>query len=108
MIFWVVRVKVIHGEYLLGRKFNLNVHQGATLTISFVGFESASVKASPKMHVVLRENNKLLDEVLVIGYGTSKRKDVTTSVSSVSTKTWSSVLLYQQVKLSRVKPLVSL
>lgn len=66
--------------------FNLNVHQGAMLTISFVGFESASVKASPKMHVVLRENNKLLDEVLVIGYGTSKRKDVTTSVSSVSTK----------------------
>ncbi len=66
--------------------FSINVKGGATLSVSYVGFAPASLKPSAKMHIVLQENNKLLDEVLVIGYGTSKRKDVTTSVSSVSTK----------------------
>lgn len=38
------------------------------------------------MNITLQEDNELLDEVVVIGYGSVKRKDVTTAVSTVSTK----------------------
>jgi TonB-linked SusC/RagA family outer membrane protein len=67
-------------------KFKMNAKAGATITVSYVGYQSMKVKASSQMNIVLKKNDQLLDEVLVIGYGTAKRKDVTTSVSSVSTK----------------------
>lgn len=65
--------------------FTLNVPQGAKLKFSYVGYTSKSVAAQPTMNVVLSEDEQLLEEVVVIGYGSVKRKDVTTAISSVST-----------------------
>ncbi|MCC8071714.1 MAG: TonB-dependent receptor [Bacteroidales bacterium] len=65
--------------------FELTCAEGATLVISSIGYETQSVKAAPEVKVVMQENN-VLDEVIVIGYGTVKRGDVTTAVSSVSSK----------------------
>ncbi|WP_071147522.1 SusC/RagA family TonB-linked outer membrane protein [Bacteroides ihuae] len=70
----------------LDGNFSLSVANGATLVISYVGYKPQEVKATAHMKIVLKEDNELLDEVVVIGYGSVKRKDVTTSISSVSTK----------------------
>lgn len=62
-----------------------NLPKGTTLVISYVGYTSAQVVAnSTSVDVKLSVSEKLLDEVVVIGYGTVKRKDVTTAVSTVS------------------------
>ncbi|NDV57429.1 TonB-dependent receptor [Bacteroides sp. 519] len=66
--------------------FELQVNEGALLTISYIGYTTIEVKATANMVVTLKEDTELLDEVVVIGYGSVKRKDVTTSISSVSTK----------------------
>lgn len=66
--------------------FTLSVDQGATLLITYIGYKASEVKATSNLTVTLIEDNELLDEVVVIGYGSVKRKDVTTSISSVSTK----------------------
>ena len=50
-------------------KFTLNVKQGATLKISYVGYQSQEVKASRTMKIVLKEDSDLLSEVVVVGYG---------------------------------------
>ena len=71
----------------LDGKFMLNVRQSATLRISFVGYQTKDVVVDGShLRIVLSDNSELLNEVLVIGYGSVKRKDVTTAVSSVSTK----------------------
>ena len=70
----------------LDGEFSLSVEQNATLVISFIGYKTMEVKATTNMNVTLQEDNELLDEVVVIGYGSVKRKDVTTAVSTVSTK----------------------
>lgn len=67
-------------------KFTLNADEGVTLLISYVGYKPQEVKASRNLTIVLEENTELLDEVVVIGYGSVKRKDVTTAISTVSTK----------------------
>ncbi|MBK5722065.1 TonB-dependent receptor [Dysgonomonas sp. Marseille-P4677] len=67
-------------------QFTLNVDEGVTLLITYVGFKPQEIKASKNIKVTLEENTELLDEVVVIGYGTVKRKDVTTAISTVSTK----------------------
>ena len=55
------------------------------------------------MNITLQEDNELLDEVVVIGYGSVKRKDVTTAVSTVSTKDWTNAPLYRQPKPCKAK-----
>lgn len=69
-------------------KFSLTVSPKATLTITYIGYRSQeiAVKGTSPLNIVLQENTELLEEVVVIGYGSVKRKDVTTSVASVSTK----------------------
>lgn len=64
-------------------KFTLNVKAGATLKISFVGYQTQEVKASRTMKIVLREDTELLSEVVVVGYGSQKRENLTGAVSSV-------------------------
>ena len=54
-------------------KAALNVKKGATLQVSFVGFKTQEVKAQGSLRVVLRDDNELLDEVVVVGYGTQKK-----------------------------------
>ena len=70
----------------LDGQFTIQVEKGATLQFSYIGYVGQSAKAASQMKVVLKEDNNLLDEVVAIGYGSVKRKDVTTAVSSVSTK----------------------
>ncbi len=66
--------------------FKLNVKPNATLVFSYVGYKSQEVKATLQMKVTLQEDSEMLEEVVVIGYGSVKRKDVTTAISTVSTK----------------------
>lgn len=67
--------------------FSLNAKKGTPLVISYVGYQTLEVEAvSNKMNIKLKESDELLDEVVVIGYGTAKRRDVTTAISTVSTK----------------------
>ena len=65
--------------------FSLSVPQGAVLTVSFIGYLDEEVTPGTRSHieVSLAPDTKLLDEVVVIGYGTVKRKDLTGSVASV-------------------------
>lgn len=66
--------------------FKLSVGSNATLVFSYIGYKTQELRASSQMQVVLLEDSEVLDEVVVIGYGSVKRKDVTTAISSVSTK----------------------
>ncbi|GAB3855151.1 TonB-dependent receptor [Hymenobacter terrigena] len=65
-------------------RYSLSVPEGATLVFSSVGFVSQEKPVSgPIVDVVLATDTKALDEVVVVGYGTQKRQDVTGSVTSV-------------------------
>ena len=63
--------------------FSLKANQGATLTVSFVGFQTATVKAAPSVVVTLQDDAQLLKDVVVIGSGTVKKSDATGSVQSI-------------------------
>ena len=67
-------------------KFEISVPEGATLKFSYVGYNTIEIKASPEMKVYLAENSELLDEVVVVGYQTVRKADLTGSVSVVFTK----------------------
>ena len=66
--------------------FELSVDKNSTLIISYVGYKTQELKATAVMNVILQEDSEMLDDVVVIGYGSVKRRDVTTAVSTVSTK----------------------
>ena len=68
--------------------FTIAAEKEATLVISYVGYNSISTKvnASNVVNVQMVEVDKDLNEVVVIGYGTKKRKDLSTSISSISFK----------------------
>jgi len=63
--------------------FTLNVKPGATLVISYVGYESQEVKAGDHLRVNLKEDGHVVNEVVVIGYGTQRREAVTGSVANI-------------------------
>lgn len=65
-----------------------NVPENATLEISYVGYEPQSVTVSGKntLSVILQDNTKSLDELVVVGYGVQKKSDVTGSLSRVGTE----------------------
>lgn len=65
--------------------FTISVEDGQTLKFSYVGFEPAEVKikGQDKIDVRLKESSQTLDDLVVIGYGTMKRSDITGSVVSV-------------------------
>lgn len=69
--------------------FNLNVNgDKSVLVFSFIGFETKEVpvKGRTFLAVTLKEDNTQLEEVVVVGYGTQKRQEITGSVASVSRK----------------------
>lgn len=66
--------------------FMLDADQGATLVISYVGYKTVEVKVQPNMKIKLAELANNLNEVVVTGYTTQKKADLTGSVSVVSTK----------------------
>lgn len=70
----------------LDGNFSFKVASNATIVISYIGMQTQeiSLKGKTKIDVTLIDDAKALDEVVVIGYGTAKKKDLTGSVSSVS------------------------
>lgn len=74
-------------------KFTLSVPNNAILEISYVGYETQNIKVERKstLDIVLKENNQMLDELIVVGYGTMKRRDVTGAVSQIKGDEVSSV-----------------
>lgn len=67
-------------------KFSIQVGKNAVFDISYIGYKTKSVRATQGMKIVLEDETNLLEEVVAIGYGSVKRKDVTTAVSTVSTE----------------------
>ena len=63
--------------------FVLKANEGATITISYVGYQNATVKAAPSVEVILHDDAELLNEVVVIGYGQVKKSDLTGSVTAL-------------------------
>ena len=65
--------------------FELNVADGANLEISYVGFQTQTVPArfGSSIAISLKEDTAVLDEVVVIGYGTARKGDLTGPISSV-------------------------
>lgn len=65
--------------------FELKVSSNAVLSITFVGYQSQEIPVNGKtsFNVTLKEDTELLDEVVVIGYGTARSSDVTGSISSM-------------------------
>jgi iron complex outermembrane receptor protein len=66
--------------------FTLTVKQGSKLTFSYVGYLTKTLAAANGMKVTLEEDNKVLNEVVVVGYGTMRRKDVTSSITTVKSE----------------------
>ena len=63
--------------------FVLKANQGATISVSYVGYQTATVKAAPTVEVTLQDDATVLQDVVVIGYGTVRKSDATGSVMSV-------------------------
>ena len=64
--------------------FTLSVPQGAELSISYIGFKTVNVKAQATLNIVLEEESELLQEVVVTGYTTQRKADLTGAISVVS------------------------
>jgi TonB-linked SusC/RagA family outer membrane protein len=67
----------------LDGNFSLIVPQGATLRFSYIGYETLEMQAASNMNVRLNESRKILDELVVIGYGVQKKSVTTAAISSV-------------------------
>ena len=66
--------------------FTIDVPEGSSLTISYIGFVSVTVKAAPQLNIELKEDAETLSEVVVVGYSTEKKSDLTGSVSVIKMK----------------------
>ena len=64
--------------------FTLEVAEGATLEISYVGYATQSIAAGENLNVLLAEDSELLEEVIVTGYTTQRKADLTGAVSAIS------------------------
>ena len=71
----------VEGDFSLA-----NVQNGATLEISFIGYLNQDVKVNgtKPVSIILKEDTKMLDEVVVVGYGTQSKKTLTGAVSMVN------------------------
>ena len=69
-------------------KFTLDVEKGATLVVSYIGFTSQEIKVGnqTKLSIELKEDSQALDELVVVGYGTMKKADLTGSVATVDSE----------------------
>jgi TonB-linked SusC/RagA family outer membrane protein len=70
-------------------RFTLKAPAGAVLEISYIGYVKQTVAAADNLRIVLEEDMANLDEVVVIGYGTVKKSDLTGAVTSVAAKSFS-------------------
>lgn len=82
-------VNTLTGEGAISNQdgaYTITVTPGATIEVSFLGYVTQTIQldGQQKLNVTLREDIETLDEVVVVGYGTQKRKDLTGAISSVS------------------------
>lgn len=101
-------VKDVNGEVIIGASvveenttngtitdisgnFVLTVSDNAVVKVSYIGYVAQQVKAvqGKPLNIVLREDTKTLDEVVVIGYGIQRKGDVTSSVASIKSEDFS-------------------
>ena len=70
-------------------KFTLNAKPGATLVISYIGYLTKEVKVDSRnsYNITLEEDKQMLDEVVVVGYGTMKKSDLAGATGSMDEKT---------------------
>lgn len=83
--------------------FTLNVKLGATIVVSFIGYVNQEIKITnqAKLDVTLKEDSEMLDEVVVVGYGTMKKSDLSgASVSMGEDKIKGSVITNLDQSLS--------
>ena len=63
--------------------FSLNAQPGASISITYVGFQPTTVKAAPQLEIIMKDDAALLENVVVIGYGRAKKSDLTGSVTAI-------------------------
>ena len=63
--------------------YTIRIGKNAKLQFSFIGYVTQELKAKPNMLVILEEDSEKLDEVVVVGYGSMQRKDVTSSITTL-------------------------
>lgn len=63
--------------------FSIKADQGATITVSYIGYMTATATASPNIVITMLDDAKTLDQVVVIGYGHAKKEDLTGSVTAM-------------------------
>ena len=66
--------------------YQLSVSKGASILVSYIGYVPQTIKAGTKTEVCLVEDSKTLDEVVVVGFGTQKKVNLTGAVASVSSE----------------------
>lgn len=68
--------------------FSLNASPNSTLVISYIGYitQEVALDGRNNIHVILKEDSQLLDEIVVVGYGVMRKKDLTGAVSSIDAK----------------------
>ena len=68
--------------------FSINAKSGSTLVVTFIGYLRQEIKADPKkrMEIILQEDSEMIEEVVVVGYGTMKKADLTGSVATVGSE----------------------
>lgn len=73
-------------------KYSLDVEDNTTLIISYIGFLSQEIKIGTKAEInaILSEDTKNLDEVVVVGYGTSRKRNIVSAMANIKGKTFSS------------------
>lgn len=64
--------------------FSVNAPAGTSIKVSYVGYKAQTLKGSGNMNITMEEDNTTLEDVVVVGYGTMKRRDLTGAVASVS------------------------
>lgn len=64
--------------------FTLSAPSGGTLIVSYVGMKTQEVRVSANMRVVLHADSEILDEVLVVAYGTARKSSITGAISTVN------------------------
>ncbi|WP_373273889.1 SusC/RagA family TonB-linked outer membrane protein [Segatella salivae] len=84
-------------------KFSLSTPAGSRLEISYIGMKSKTVKAGPNMKVTLEGDNKTLDEVMVVAYGTQKKSAFTGSAATVKSDDISKVQVASPVEALKGK-----
>lgn len=85
----VVQEKTTNGTITdFDGKFTLTIPDNSRITVSYVGYttQTLTVKGTKEMNVILKEDTEMLNEVVVIGYGSVAKKELTSAVSHVSSK----------------------